>query len=106
MRCTWSSPRRMVAGATAEPSLPAGLSMQPGYVPGARVPWAMLAGSRARGEAAGVRAGRDADDAAEVPVKLALVVEADGLRRLDDARAALEQLAGARDAQVGQVLVG
>ena len=45
-------------------------------------------------------------DAPEVPVELALVVEADGLRSLGDHHAAPEQLPGAGDPEVGQVLVG
>ena len=73
--------------------------------PGARSPWAMLARSLGGDEAPGVDARRDADDAPEVPVELALVVEADGLRGVGDEHAAPEQLPGAGDPEVGQVLV-
>src|SRR3954465_8594257 len=80
--------------------------MRRGYDAGGRSPWAMLARSSGGNEAPGVGARGDADDAPEVPVQLALVVEADGLRGLGDAHAALEQLPGAGDPEVGQVLVG
>src|SRR4051794_32507699 len=80
--------------------------MRRAYVAGTRSTWAMLASSFRGGEAACVHAGRHADDAPEMPVQLALVVKADGLRRLGDPLAAAEQLPGARDPEVGQVLVG
>jgi hypothetical protein len=72
----------------------------------ARAAWAMLTRSFGAGEAPGEAARRDPDDAAEVPVELALVVEADRLRRLRHQRAALEQLLGPGDPHMGQVLVG
>src|SRR5882762_6821729 len=68
--------------------------------------WAVLAYSLGGDEAPGVDARRDAEDAPEVPVELALVVEADGLCSLGDEHAAPEQLPGAADTEVGQVLVG
>jgi phosphoribosylformylglycinamidine synthase subunit PurS len=61
----------------------------------------MLARSFGAGEAPGEAARRDPDDAAEVPVELALVVEADRLRRLRHPHPALEQLFGPADAHVG-----
>src|SRR5262249_33128894 len=68
--------------------------------PRARADWAMLAG-----EALREAPGRDTDDAAEGPVGLALVVEADRLCRVGDSRAALEQVFRLRDPRVHQVLV-
>src|SRR5262245_59891338 len=80
--------------------------MRRGCVADARSPWAMLACSFGGDEAPRVNAWRDADDAPEVPMELALVVEADGLRSLSDEHATPEQLPRARDPEVGQVLVG
>src|SRR3569623_682193 len=122
MRWTSSSPSRMVEGRMVEGGLAELASsgrvasvMRRRCAAGARPPWAMLAvpvrprGPRSRGaglpHAAGVRARGDADDAAKVPVQLAFVVEAHILGGLGDPRAPLKQLAGARVAQVGQVLV-
>src|SRR3569623_3194148 len=108
MRWPSSAPRRMVAGGTTWSSRGAELFLRRGCTRHAAEPWAMLASRHGRrsgfAQATGIRPRRDAHDAPEVPVQLALVVEADVLRRLRDAHPPQEQLAGGRDPQVGQVL--
>src|SRR5215510_14216103 len=107
MRCTSRSPRRTVAGTGALLSPRTELFMWRRCLAGACLPWAMLACSFRRGdEAPSVGARRDADDAPKVPMELALVAKAEGLRSLRDKHAAPEQLPGAGNPEVGQVLVG
>jgi len=65
----------------------------------------MLASSFGGHETPRVEAGRQPDDTAEVAVELALVIEADRLGGLGDEHAIAEQLSGARDPEVRQVLV-
>src|SRR5262245_48812991 len=96
----------MVAGAWAKRSVRTGLFMQRVCCQRACVAWAMLALSCGSAEASREASRRDPDDATEVAVELALVVEADRLRRFGDQRPALEELSRLPDAQVGQVLVG
>src|SRR4051812_19130949 len=72
----------------------------------AHADWAMLAPSCRAGEAPGEPPRRDPDDAAKMPVELALVVEANRLRGVRDKRTALKQLLRLRNPRVGQVLVG
>src|SRR3954465_11276631 len=99
----------MVAGALAGASVLAGwrvgLSMPRECTARDCSAWAMLARPLGGDEAPGVGARWDADDAPEVPMQLALVVEPDGLRRVGDEHAAPEQLPGAGDPDVGQVRV-
>src|SRR5262245_14687990 len=63
-------------------------------------------GLRGRVHGAGEAARRDADDAAEMPTELALVVKPEGGRRLGAREARREQGPGPCDAQVRQVVIG
>src|SRR4051812_12991180 len=93
----------MLAGAYPQPSPRAGSLARRRCISGASRR-AMLTDPRRR-KAPGVHARRDADDAPEMPMELALIAKADDLRGLGDERAAPEQLPRGGDAEVRQIFV-